>query len=217
MGQKIITFLGADCTDTILYISRVAYNLGLKVLIADESEARVIEQSLPYETGKEQHYRGVDIIKADADFSNSLSDYDLVLIYQGFAVKYTNLEYSADKIIVVTTFDRREINKTAELMKVLNKDVSIVKVYKDVIKGKIRPKFIDKYLEIDEFKIEKEYILPFSFRDMSCKILCQYDDVFKFQNISYEHKQFIKDIFIETLGIEAKTLQKAFAKAEGGR
>lgn len=95
--------------------------------------------------------------------------------------------------------------------------MELIKVYRDVPKCKITPKYIDKLLDITSVNIEKEYIIPSTPGELSSRLLCQYDDIFRFRNISYEHKQLIQDIFTEILRIDQKVLNRAYTKAEGGR
>ena len=67
MGDKLIGFLGCDKYEIILYLSRILYHLGKKVLLVDYAESEALYQSIPVpDTLKDEnnyiHYSGIDFI-----------------------------------------------------------------------------------------------------------------------------------------------------------
>lgn len=88
MANNVVAYVGCDCFDIILYLSRILQKLGKRVLIIDYSEYGSLRYSMPSFGGLDGRrdiitYRKVDYTFKRIDI-HEVEDYDDILISCGF-------------------------------------------------------------------------------------------------------------------------------------
>ncbi len=88
MANNVVAYVGCDCFDIVLYLSRILQRLGKRVLIIDLSEYGSIRCSVPSFNGLESssdiiNYRKVDYTSKEIDIA-AYEEYDDILISFGF-------------------------------------------------------------------------------------------------------------------------------------
>ncbi|HEX3028802.1 MAG TPA: hypothetical protein VHT34_05775, partial [Clostridia bacterium] len=214
-----VGFVGADSIDVILYLTRIFANLKYKTSIIDASDEQLLRYSVPEESSEELTYRSVDVY-FDKNTSDKLEcvdydKYDAVIINYGFNHKLKEDMKQCNSLIVLTDFDRVHVLKLKETLDKLDV-MPIVKIYRNVLKTKISSKYIDTILNIKKFKIEKEYLIPFSSDDQKVRLISQYDDIFAFSDISDKLFSFMIELVETHMSFDNKTFSKALKKAEKG-
>ena len=85
MECKIIGFMGLDVQDTILYLSRIFYQMGKRVLMADYSESQALYYCIPMIPGTNDYaetieYRGTYFTRGLLRQEN-YKEYDVIMIF----------------------------------------------------------------------------------------------------------------------------------------
>lgn len=223
MGDNVIGFIGSDKYEFILYLSRILYHLGKKVLMVDYSEKFVLSQCIP-KPEKLNHkdykdyidYCGVDFIKGIDLKENWKTEYDVVLIDFGFHPDAETITYCT-KLIYVTDLQLQNVNRMKSFLSETCYTADAAFVIKDVVDCKITPEFILEQLE-QEFDENQTYILYQDSFDTKYRILCQYNLKYNFGRLSKPTKIFLKDLARGSLQTQdEKGLKEAYKKAERGK
>lgn len=224
---KVVGFLGIDKYEYVLYLSRVLYHLGKKVIMVDYSETGALAASIPCPEGLKNsviEYRGVmfsdgmdtnetkDNGNDKAEFQKN--DFDCVLIDFGLRVGNEKLKF-CDRIICVTDQQIHNIKRLAVVGDLQGVKKSLV--IKDVVGSRVNPSYIICEFEQRNLKAEQIYIVNQDEIDTRCRINSQYDGVFHFRKLSMQTKTVIWGLIYEMYpNAEKKALNDAFKKAEKG-
>lgn len=118
MANNIVAYVGIECFDTILYLSRIMQGLGRRVLLVDNSETLALTLSVPeisdintYETTIS--YRRVDFTNMPVT-EGLAAEYDDVLIDCGMKAPVTDIALFT-RIIYVTDLFAYNIQRIANL------------------------------------------------------------------------------------------------------
>lgn len=219
MVNNVIAFIGCDKYELILYLARILYHLGKKVLMVDYSENEALYQCIPVpltlqESNNYIDYRGIEFVKGHKIKTHDFSDYDVVLMDLGFFIDVELLN-ACTKICYVTDMQLHHINNIKKLEGKC--DVQKCLVIKDAFSCKITPEYIMNQVGQD---LEKKCIYQF-FQDpydYMYKINSQYNDKFIFPKLSKEVQSFLKDMIMQLDDtLSEKQYSLAYKKAERGK
>lgn len=224
---SVMGFLGMDKYEYIMYLSRVLYHLGKKVLMVDCSESGALASCMLYpESIKNEiiEYRGVMFLDSrnsmDMDPYRELeneshsNEYDYILIDYGFHVNGNGLK-SCDHLVYVMDQQAHNIRRLSNLIHL--KDIKSNLIIKNVINSSITAKYIISEMNLEHLSTKQTYVVYEDELDANCRMNCQYDGVFRFVKISSQSKNVIKGLVVELLPkIMRRELKEAYKKAERG-
>lgn len=218
----IIGFAGFCKSDIMLYLSRILYVLGEKIAIIDRSHEQELMFSVPDPIGSENmvQYRGIDIYLGCQDTSlNDLPAEDYSVVFMDFGVNqkaYKDIKH-LKVLFIVTDCNRHHTIPLSDWLRNLPLSSRSVRILRDIVYGKIRPRYIDSLLQAVQFtQIIAKYEFPFSETEYISRLHTQYDDIFKFTKISSDYKNMLIDCITEIFGKEKKLVVKAYKKASAG-
>lgn len=216
-----IGFIGKKIDDIMLYFSRVLVKLDKKVAIVDASFQQNLKYAIPQinENLEVITYRNTDVyvncytpeVFAKVDFSK----YEFVFINFGLNKYLLNEFFDCHEKFVLTDMENHSIYKLKEFLSNFNKQIEMIRVYRDVIDCKISKKYLDNLLDVATIKYSKEYGLYLSENEMLCRIESQYNDIFKFNKLPKDFKAMIMEVLI-SFGFDKKLVIKALKAAERG-
>lgn len=219
MADNVIGFAGIDKYDLILYLSRILFHMGKKVLLADCSESQALYHCIPVpdslrESSSPVDYRGVDFIRGQYFEPDILEDYDAVLIDMGSKVR-DNMAAMCTVLYYVTDLQLHNINRIKNRKYIKNTDSFLV--IKDVIQCKIKPEYVLEQLD-SGFDRSRVYILYQDAVDLKCRIQSQYNYIFGFSKLSEPARYLLRDIVKQvSRNLGEKEISHAFRKAERGK
>jgi hypothetical protein len=221
-----IGFLGIDKYEYILYLSRVLYHLGKKVLLVDCSETGALTSSIPRPKAKfnsEIEYRGVMFFDQQKSNDNPYGwsevimgdkEYDYVLIDYGFGGNTKELA-KCSQLVFVTDQQAHNIHRLRipDDLKHCEKYIII----KNYVKCRITPSYILSELTLDYLSANQIYIADQDELDLKCKINYQYEGTFHFRKLSTQTKSIIKGLLIKFCPeITKKQIKEVCKKVERG-
>lgn len=219
MANNVIGFAGIDKYEFILYLSRIIFHLGKKVLLVDYSESEALYQCIPVpeslrEVGCSIHYRGIDFVLGKYYHEDLGLNYDVVIMDLGFQ-EMADVVSECTSLFYVTDLQLHNIRNLR--IHISAEGIPVNLIIKDVYSCKIKPEdIIEEWKQ--EIKLHKGYILYLDPWDLKCKIQCQYDSVFQFQKLSTPVKELLNDIIKQMdLRLTEKEMSRAYHKAERGR
>jgi hypothetical protein len=194
MVDNVIGFAGCDNYELILYLSRILYHLGKRVLLIDYSETEALYQCIPIPESLRGsncciNYRGVDFIQGHFFLPEMSSQYDIIFMDLGFQMHEIIIP-KCTKLFYVTDLQLQNINRIKNLKYPENVDKYLI--IKDVFQCKIKPEYIISQLGtvIDQKKV---YILFQDALDQKYKVQSQYNYFFRFDKLSGSVSYFLKD------------------------
>jgi len=220
MEDKLIGFLGCDKYEIILYLSRILYHLGKKVLLVDFAETEALYQSISIpDTLREEndyiHYSGIDFIQGKYYERYKKEAYDYILIDFGYNAENLLLA-QCEKVMFVTDLQLHNLKRMKHIS--YNGDGERFLIIKDVFPCKIKPEFIQEQLRCLMIEEQHVYILYQDPIDMKYRIQSQYDHKFSFPKLSKPTKFFLQDLILRiTENLSQKQLKYAYRKAERGQ
>lgn len=220
MEDKLIGFLGCDKYEIILYLSRILYHLGKKVLLVDFADTEALYQSISMpDTLREEndyiHYNGIDFIQGKYYEKGKMEAYDYILIDFGFDADNLLLS-QCEKVIFATDLQLHNLKRMKHIS--YNGDGDRFLIIKDVFPCKIKPEYIKEQLSSLMLEEQHVYILYQDPIDMKYQIQSQYDHRFSFPKLSNPTKFFLQDLIIKiSENLSQKQLRKAYRKAERGK
>ncbi len=224
---RVIGFLGIDKQEYMMYLSRVLYHLGKKVLLVDYSETGALSSSIPSPKGIRNtviESRGVMFLdnrnskeevplwQNKADIQDAENDF--ALIDYGFCTGAIGLS-ACEQLVLVTDQQAHNINRLAGLdyLKEMRKSL----VIKNVVSCRITRQYIAGELKLEGPASKQTYMIYQDEVDTKCRINSQYDGIFRFAKLSSQSKNMIKGLIVEILPeITKKQLKEAYKKAEKG-
>lgn len=223
LNQNRFGFFGTYKCDIINYFSRILNNLDKKVVVVDASIEQTMNYCIP-DTYEDDYisYRNVDYYKncinQDRFSDISYEDYDVILIDFGFNKQLLNELYDCKALFLVCDFQRHNVQNMKDFISSLEGESSIVRIYRDIVDSKINSKYVDSYLDIESCtQIIANYDFELEQCDYKCNLESQYNDIFKFKDLSKEYKDMFYDIISEFFQVEKKQILKAIKLAERGK
>lgn len=213
-------FIGFCKTDIMLYMARILHLLGENVAIIDQSGQQELRYSVPAVFARDDRldYRGVDVF---LDCENvSLQDlpvqnYSVLLFDYGVIAKM--IGDGLKTLFIVTDMQRHHAVPLSSCLSSLHHRLDTIRIIRDIVPGKIRPRYIDSLLQAGQFtNLIAKYDLPFGEAEFVQRLNCQYDDIFQFHKISDGYKNMLTECITELFGMDRKSLAKALKKAQRG-
>lgn len=218
----IVGFAGFCKSDIMLYLSRILYLSGEKTAIVDRSNEQELCYSVPARTGYDNmlEYRGVDIYPGcqGTPLSNlPVENYSAIIIDFGVNPEIYEDTNHLKVLYIVTDCNRHHTIPLSAWLKNLTTSPDSVRIIRDIIYGKIRPRYIDSLLQAGQFtNILAKYDFPFNDMEYSTRLSTQYDDIFKFSKIPHDYKCMLVDCLTGFFEKEPKAVLKALKKAQMG-
>lgn len=218
----VIGFAGFCKTDIMLYFARILYNMGEKIAIIDKSNEQALGFSVPAALYSKDRleYRGIDIYLGCQNTPlNGIptNNYSVVLIDLGVNAKtYEEIKH-LKVLFIVTDCNRHHTLPLSDWLKNQVTDTASIRIIRDIVYGKIRPRYIDSLLQAGQFtKLIAKYEFSINEMEYSNRLLSQYDDIFKFTKIPQDYKNMLIDCITEIFEKERKIVLKALKKAQKG-
>ena len=217
-----IGFAGIDKQDIILYLARILYHAGKRVLIVDQSETQAVTECIPCPDGLDQtiiEYRGIYFLRAqkrEEDWSSILGKkgYDFILTDYGFHPDARAFSVS-DHIICVTDQQKHNWNRVLPLLGMGGDKLSMI--IRDVVGHIAKEWNRNGFPELALLPADRIHVMYLDELDMKCKIRCQYEISYHFKRLSIPTQNVIKKLVMEMLpGINRKELRSAYRKAQRG-
>lgn len=219
MAKHIVAYVGYECFDIILYLSRILQKLERKVLVVDYSKTGALASSVGQIKGIDREigiisYRGIDYTSMMFD-EKIVELYDDIIINCGFSEPNFNLPWIT-KTVFVTNMFKYNLERLNALRSYNELMIEKALLIKDAIDVKISPEIILGILEISVPKSEVS-VLYRNDRDYEHSLICHYNQVFRLRGITRMLKLYL---FQEIKGfctdITGKQIKKAFHKASKG-
>lgn len=219
MENNIVAYVGYHSFDIILYLSRILHKLGRKVLIIDNSDTAALKTSIPQiplvnSDNSIITYRHVDFTRKSIA-AEEMGNYDDILIDYGMNTPKSPLSLLT-RIVFVTDMYEFNMDRLAGL-----KYYDDLKIEKELlIREGTNTKFTPDYImEKIEKRVSADNISVL-FRDdddYENVLLCHYNKVFRFTNISgLLRKYLINEIKILCINETDKNIKAAYKKARKG-
>jgi len=219
LGTKRIAYIGIDCFDYILYLSRILHKLGKKVLVIDRSNTGALKTAVPVpnkirpESGVITN-RKVDFTMMDLD-KNTFDEHDVSLEFYGFQNPNSELD-EFSRITFVTDLFNHNIERLNSLGLDIKDNIERYLIVKDVVDTKISPYLIAGKLNYNVPE-DNKLSLYFEYNDYISAIICQHNQVARFTKISRSYKRFlIEDVMSIYPELSRSECSKAFNKAKKG-
>ncbi len=224
MSYIKLGFVGSYKGDIFHYFSRILLVLGKKVVVVDASKEQDLQFTLPNCEGSTVVTSlGIDYLlhqdKMELLDQLSYSEYDIALIDYGFNNEVAYDYSSCHILFLVTDFQKHHVMKLKELVATsFSQELNVVKLYRDVVSSKIRSAYVNRVLGVeDKTKVLAEYIFELNEADYQCKLLSQYEELFRFSKLSKAYKGLFIDILDELFNLKKSQVARAIKRAEGGR
>ncbi len=194
MNNRIIGFVGLDVQDTILYLSRIFFQMGKRVLMADYSESRALYYSVPVIPGTDTcselvEYRGT-FFTTRAMGRNELAEYDVSLLFLGFSAG--DRLGLCTHIIYTTDGERNHIQRLAALSEHGKGYRQFV--FRNAGGRRGRGRLADFGMKESGMAVceESAYYCNDSIREKRLREQCQYQNRFCFRGLSRSYKDYLK-------------------------
>ncbi|HEY8422113.1 MAG TPA: hypothetical protein VIL05_10285 [Thermoclostridium sp.] len=219
---KIIGFAGFCKSDIILYLSRILYLTGDKVAVIDRSHEQELYYHVPAESISDDRleYRGIDVYLRCQNIPLKdfpVKDYQVVLVDLGVNSETYEDVKLLKVLYIVTDCNRHHTIPLSAWLRNLATGPDSVRIIRDTVYGKIRPRYIDSLLQAGQVtNVLAKYEFRLNDDEYSTRLLCQYDDIYRFAKIPEDYKNMLMDCITEIFGKEVKSARKALRKAQMG-
>lgn len=226
-NYSVVGFLGIDKYEYIIYLSRVLYHQGKKVLLVDCSETGALTAAIPFPKNISNsmiEYCGVFFMdrrgmKNNASFLHKDMEqqdkvFDYVLIDYGFYTDAKSIDH-CNHIVCVTDPLAHNIGRLASLEHL--KEINTSLIIKNYVNSKITPNYIIRELGFEKHRINHTYVVYLDEVDAEAAVHCQYDGSLRFTKLTLQTKYVIKGLTKELLPeVNKKEIYKAYNKAKRG-
>lgn len=216
MENKIIGFVGLDVQDTILYLSRIFYHMGKRVLMADYSESQALYYSIPLIPGTDAYaglveYRGTYFTGGPIR-EKEYGKFDVIMIFFGFAARRemercTHMIYTTDS----------EKNHTERLREVSSENApgENAEYSQLVYRNAGRSVKEGRALSVREVC---QYSCNDNSREKKLRMKCQYNEIFSFRGISAKFRHYLEETVRAVFPEEGmgKAFSESFRRAQEG-
>ncbi len=215
-------FAGFCKTDIMLYIARILTCMGESAAIVDQSGGQELRLSVPagIYSADRLDYRGVDVfLNCEESNVNELTGkgYSVVLLDYGVNNKAFEMSGEVRTLFIVTDLQRHHAVPLASFLSRLPSSLDSVRIIRDIVPGKIRPRYIDSLLQAAQYtNLLAKYDFPYDETEYGQRLQSQYDDIFRFTKISESFKSMLLEVMTELLGYDKKAAVKAYKKAQHG-
>ncbi|CAM4381253.1 MinD/ParA family protein [Paenibacillus macerans] len=237
--MKRWVFIGkSDKRDLLLYLSSALTAAGRSVLLADATEGGKyrysigeVQQLLPV-----TEFCGFDVAAgpldmrllhnaADGNDGKGVKDYDYELVdLEALHAASPDIFASADELVLVTSFDRYEVESTARWLR------GLVNMRPELRGMRVRPVFtrtVDSYLStdyilgfMDDIGIqwhEEEIIIPWNELNQAVQLENEHGRRLAMSRLSRSYKRALRRLLSGLAGFEAGAAKRALRRAERRR
>lgn len=217
MKSKVLGFVGMDVQDTMLYLSRVFWHMGKRVLMADYSESQALYYCIPMIPGTDAftvqvEYRGTYFTSGPIR-ERDYEAFDVIMIFFGFeerreVQKCTHMIYTTDS----------EKNHVERLRQVLGGYAGYSQiVFRNVGKKRYHGQVPEEPLP-GMVRESCAYTCNDSAKEKRLRVQCQYNEVFSFKGISAQFKKYLADTVRAVFPGEGegKAFEESFRRAQLG-
>ncbi len=215
-------FAGFCKTDIMLYIARILVCLGESVAIIDQSGSQDLRLSVPAGIYSEDRldYRGVDVyLNCESGIPKELAGTNHSVVLMDFGINSKAIELSGElkTLFLITDLQRHHTVPLASFLSRLPFSPDAIRIIRDIVPGKIRPRYIDSLLQAAQYtNLLAKYDFIFDETEYNQRLISQYDDIFYFAKIPESYKNMLLEIVIELLGYDKKAAVRALKKAQHG-
>lgn len=218
----MIGFAGVDKQDIVLYVARILYHLGKRVLIVDQSDSMAVKSSIPCPVELEKsmiEYRGMYFVNGRAyeeDLKESIHKYgfDYIIMDYGFGFEDEVL-CRLDQVIYVIDQQKHNVERLIHMID--NKCGHISLVIRDAVGHKSGMRNLIRHPKLNSIHKNRIFIIYQDELDTICKIKCQYEIAFSFSKLSAPAQNTLKELTREIVpGLDKKTFLSAYSKAKRG-
>ncbi|MGN0243130.1 MAG: hypothetical protein ACI4CT_03600 [Lachnospiraceae bacterium] len=214
MSNRIMGFVGIEKYDIMLYLSRILYHLGQRVLLLDQSMEHGLRYSIPetgFCEGRIVDYRGIDF-GMNLPMEVYISEYDYILADFGFNLEHQDIVLCTE-IYIVSDMQLHHIKSLSQLhlMNTQNRYL----ILKDRIPYKVRDEYVYEELGPLMLNENNSYSVYMNERDYQSRLNCQYDDSVPLKNVSKHIKNLLYDILL--LDFDKSKIDIAYYLAERGK
>jgi hypothetical protein len=207
-------FIGIESYDIIHYLSRVARGLGKKSILIDCSDSMALSYTIRnplVPVGNLVDYRGVDFI-SQPESIDFIEQYDYAFIDFGFDNEHPFID-ECDGIFVVTDY-QLHTNARIKGLEVAD-DQFLGLLLRNDVGSKVQAQTVIKQLGGLRFDEENVFSLMQADSNTATALAVQYDNVFKFDKITSDLKDFIISFFSEDFKeVDVKKALKLASKAK---
>lgn len=214
----LLGFCGIEIPDVILYLSRILYKLGKRVLICDYSPEGELEYYIPFHNEINPltecvDYRGVDYTRQFLE-EEWKKKYDFLILNFGFGT--VQVSTVCHRMIYVSDWDKAHIKRLEKIPADRKNSQEKMILIRDMIPGGIR---MNGYFQELKKLLQTEELtrLKLKLPDLRAKMTAEYNDVFVFRFISRDlYNVLLKEIQKLCPNEEEKKLFAAIRSAEKG-
>ncbi len=210
MECKVIGFIGLDVQDTVLYLSRIFYQMGKRVLMADYSESQALYYCIPMIPGTDDYaeiieYRGTYFTRGLLCQEN-YKEYDVIMIFFGFA-QHEKINHCTHRIYT-TDCEKNHIERLKE----------IGGGEADYLQLVYRNAGDERQAALGMVRESCQYSCNDSTKEKKLRIQCQYNEIFSFRGISSNFKRYLEDTVRAVFPEESagKEFAEHFRRAQQG-
>lgn len=215
-------FIGFCKADIMLYLARILFCAGETVGIVDQSGSQELSLSVPAGLYAEDRldYRGVELfLNCESTGIQDLSTDHCSVLLIDYGVNRKAIEQleGLKALFIVTDMQRHHAVPLSAVISHLPFQPDAIRILRDIVPGKIRPRYLDSLLQAAQFtNLLAKYDLPFVPAEYAQRLICQYDDVFRFTRINEGFESMLSECVTELFGYDRKVMLKALRKAQRG-
>ncbi len=217
MKSKVLGFVGMDVQDTMLYLSRIFYHMGKRVLMADYSESQALYYCIPMIPGTDAYtvqveYRGTYFTSGPVR-EKDYEAYDVIMLFFGFEGRRE--VHNCTHMIYTTDDEKNHVERLWQMVggcagysQIVFRNAGRRKHYGQVQEGSF-PKMVRESCA---------YTCNDSAKEKRLRVQCQYNEVFSFKGISAQFKKYLVDTVRAVFPGEGqgKGFEECFRRAQLG-
>lgn len=214
--KKIIGLLGVRKYDFCIYLAGVLNNLGLRVLVIDNSTEQEIRYCIPNPDGSISPvtYKNIDYKFGTLPVEEEYEKYDFVLIDMGDSLNPENI-CLCEELILVTDAYRRNIEKYKEALHSVCCPATVI--IRNVCRYKATGRQLYGMLAEESCRVVGRHFVHQDSEDEEYAVMAQYEPYGDFMNISWEFQKALAGTAAGITGKGIGEIMKALKSARKGR
>lgn len=206
-------FIGSYKADMLLFIARSLALLDLKVIVVDCDPNGYLSDYLPEVVDKKvMHGKHVDYYLGPLpSYFEGL--YDIALCDFGTSEAYASDYIACQWHFMITDPQKHHINRLRTFLQRISERqerVQLIKIYRDMITGKINEQYLDFTLSVHEvFEVIASYVFEHHIEDYKYRIHSTYNEQIMFSALPKTYWMFYQDLIEELLDMDKKLIRDA--------
>ena len=223
--EKIAFIGGYDKTDFIFYIAKLLKTLGNKVMIVDGTVSQKARYIIPTLTPTMTYITENDGIDFAIGFDSmntlrgylddeTISSYNYILFDVDSRKRYKGYEFEPkDRHYVATSFDVYSLRKAAEVLKGIEMETEITRIYFSKAKSDEEDNYFKYLVKDTSVNIKKELIhIPLDINDIEAIHKNQRDNILRYNVLSAKYVQAVIYVTSEISEESASNVKRAIKK-----